>query len=118
MSNYRIQRINSEAQKALSDIIGNRVRDPKLTDMVTVTRVDTDPDLKNARVYISIYSDDAARKKQNLDAVVRSGGFIRHELARELSSIRQIPMLHFFLDDSIRGGDRIEELLRQINQKS
>lgn len=114
MSKYRIQRVNSEFQKALTGIIG-RLKDPRLTDMVSVTRVDVDQDLKNGKVYLSIFSADQESKQANLEAIASGAGFIRRELAREIPHIRQIPSLTYHIDDSLDYSDKINKIISGLN---
>ena len=116
MANYRMQRVNSEVQKAVMEIINSSVKDPRLTDMVSVTRADVDQDLKNAKIYLSIYSNDPARKQGNFDAIKGSAGFIRHELAKILPHIRQVPVLNFYIDESLDYSDKINKILLDIKK--
>ena len=116
MSNYRMQRVNSEVQKAVMEIINNSVKDPRLTDMISVTSAEVDQDLKNAKIYLSVYSADPVRKQANFDAVKNSAGFIKHELSRKLPHIRQVPNLNFFIDESLDYSDKINRILNDIKK--
>ena len=117
MANYRMQRVNSEVQKAVMEIINNSVKDPRLTDIISVTGAEVDQDLKNAKVYLSIYSNDPARKQSNFDAIKSSAGFIKRELSKKLPHIRQVPNLNFFIDESLDYSDKINRILDDINKK-
>ena len=117
MSNYRIQRVNAEIQKELTQIL-REVKDPRLTDMVTVTAVNVEPDLKTGKAFVSIYSPTKERKMQNLEAIKASAAFIRGALAHRIPQIRQIPRLTFHLDESLDYGERIDKLLDDINKKN
>ena len=117
MANYRMQRVNSEVQKAVTEIINSSVKDPRLTDMISVTGADVDQDLKNAKIYLSIYSPDPERKQANFNAVKNSAGFIKHELSKRLPHIRQVPNLNFFIDESLDYSDKINKLLDGIKKE-
>ena len=116
MSNYRMQRVNSEVQKAVMEIINNLVKDPRLTGMISVTSVVVDQDLKNAKVFLSIYSGDPASKQANFDAIKNSAGFIKRELSKKLPHIRTVPNLNFFIDESLDYSDKINRILTDINK--
>ena len=78
--NYRIERLNGDMQRVLADIIEHRIKDPRKTQLVGVTKVDIAKDLKTAKVYLSVLGDkDSALTTFN--TVVRSTGFIKSELA-------------------------------------
>jgi len=113
MSKYRIQRVNSEVQKELTQII-REIKDPRLTDMVTVTAVSVDPDLRAGKAYISVYAQTREKKMENLEAIKASAGFIRGALARRMPHIRQIPQLVYFLDESLDYGEKIDKLLDDL----
>jgi ribosome-binding factor A len=81
MANVRMSRINAEIQKRIAEIVTNKINNPDIDDMiVSVTRVDTAPDLETCKVYISILGSDEQRKKC-FDAIVKSAGYIRRELS-------------------------------------
>jgi len=107
-------RLNSEIQKALSEMLVGEIKDPRLDAMITVTKVATDEDLKNAKVWLSVYPNDAETKQNNLAAVVASSGFLRSGLARRLPNIRQTPALKFFLDESLDYGEKINKMLDDL----
>lgn len=110
---YRSERINSEMQRSLSVTIQNKVKDPRITGMISVTKVDCAKDLKTAKVYVSIYGGES-EKKAAFAAVVSSAAFIRKELAADFKDIRTVPVLSFILDESGAYGERIDSLLDSI----
>ncbi|MDR1093389.1 MAG: 30S ribosome-binding factor RbfA [Clostridiales bacterium] len=116
MGNYRIQRVNAEFQRQLTEIL-REVKDPRLTDMVSVTAVSVDADLRTGKVFLSVYSATREKKMENLEAVRSGAGFIRRELARRVPHIRQIPVLQYVLDESLDYGERIDKLLSDIKNK-
>ena len=111
--NYRMDRINSEMQKCISDIINNKIKDPRVCGMISVLSVNCAKDLKTAKVYLSIYgAKDQA--KSAFDAIVRCSGFIRREMSQTLKDIRTIPTITFYLDDSMEYSAKIDSILEDI----
>ena len=108
MANNRIGRINEEIQRELSTLIRS-VKDPRVTGMISVTAVDTTPDLKFAKIYISVL--DKSDCTQVLKGLKSASGWLRRELGHALN-LRYTPELTFVRDDSIDQGAHILELLR------
>lgn len=111
MANNRIGRINEEIQRELSTLIRS-VKDPRVTGMISVTAVDTTPDLKFAKIYISVL--DKGDVNQVLKGLKSASGWLRRELGRSLN-LRYTPELTFVRDDSIDQGAHILDLLRNPN---
>ena len=109
---YRIERINSEMLKSISDIIANRVKDPRVEDMVSVLEVDVTKDLKYAKVYVSIYGDNA---EGTLAALNKCAGFIRKELSVDFRDLKSVPQLTFILDTSEQYSQKINTILKDLN---
>ena len=108
MASNRIGRINEEIQRELSALIPN-VKDPRVTGMISVTAVDTTPDLRYAKIYISVL--DKSDCAQVLKGLKSAAGYLRRELGRALQ-LRYTPELTFVRDDSIDKGAHILEMLR------
>lgn len=115
MAGNRIERVNTEILRALSDIINNRVKNIADYGMFNILRVDTTTDLKHCKVNISIFCQDEEKKKEGFDALVKASGFIRRELAHEVN-LRQVPELHFILDDSMEYSMHINKILQELNK--
>ena len=113
--NYRVERVNSELQKCISTIIRDKVKNPNVTEMISVTGVSTSKDLKNAKVFISLYGDKS-KFQSTFDALVRCEGFIRHELSVEFAHLRTIPELRFVMDNSASYGEHIDSLIEEIKE--
>ena len=111
MASNRLGRINEEIQRELSALIPT-VKDPRVTGLISVTRVETTPDLHFAKIYVSILD------KTEADSVIKglksAGGYLRRELSRALN-LRHTPELIFERDDSIDHGAHILEMLRDPN---
>ena len=108
MASNRIGRINEEIQRELSSLI-RTVKDPRVTGMISVTAVNTTPDLKFCKVYISVL--DKSDVAQVLKGLKSASGYLRRELGRALN-LRDTPELTFVRDDSIDQGAHILEMLR------
>ena len=107
----RMDKINEELKKELSLIIDNNLKNPHITGMISVTKVKTSPDLRYARVYISLLN--CKNVKETLDGLKSASGFMRSELARRIN-LRYTPELRFEIDDSMEYGARIESILKEI----
>ena len=110
MKGKRTDRLNSEFRKLIYDVISSRINSPEITEMFSVTEVDVSPDLKHAKVYVSVYSTSDERAKKTFDAIAKSSPEIRRELAR-LSSIRYVPELRFYQDGASAYGNKIDKIL-------
>ncbi|HKL73834.1 MAG TPA: 30S ribosome-binding factor RbfA [Clostridia bacterium] len=110
----KIERIDSELMRELSSIIIYELKDPRLSTMVTITGVQTTKDLKTAKVFVSIFSNDSA--KDVLAALNGASGFIRSKLFDRLK-IRMVPYFTFLEDSSIEQGFKIEKILKELNVK-
>lgn len=108
MAGNRMGRINEEIQRELASLIPG-VKDPRVTGLISVTAVDTTPDLKYAKIFISIL--DKNDGDQVLKGLKSAAGWLRRELGRALQ-LRYTPQLSFVMDDSIDKGAHILTLLR------
>lgn len=108
MASNRIGRINEEIQREMSSLI-RTVKDPRVTGMISVTAVETTPDLKFAKIYISVL--DKSDCAQVLKGLKSASGYLRRELGRSLN-LRNTPELTFVQDDSIDKGAHILDMLR------
>ncbi|MCD8004965.1 MAG: 30S ribosome-binding factor RbfA [Oscillospiraceae bacterium] len=108
MAGNRIGRVNEEIQRELSALL-RRVKDPRVTGLVSVTAVETTPDLRYARVFVSVADKSAAA--QVLAGLKSASGWLRRELGQALS-LRYTPELIFQRDDSIDKGAHILDMLR------
>ena len=108
MASNRIGRINEEIQREMSSLIRS-VKDPRVTGLISVTAVETTPDLKFCKIFISVL--DKSDVNQVLKGLKSASGFLRRELGRTLN-LRNTPELSFVRDDSIDKGAHILDLLR------
>jgi ribosome-binding factor A len=117
MKSYnRSDRIGQQIKRELSEIIQrNEIKDDRLGGLISITEVRVSGDLRNVKVYFSVYGEEA-QKVGTLAALEGAAGFLRGELCRRLG-IRFAPELVFKLDDSLERGQRVTELLEKIKNK-
>ncbi len=108
----RQQRVAELLHEEISLLLVRELRDPRL-EGVTVTDVEMSPDLRHARVFISVLGDEEAQQAA-IAGLEHAAGFLRRALAARLE-LRRVPDLSFRLDTSIARGQRIMELLEQIH---
>ena len=108
MPGNRIGRINEEIQRELAALIPT-VKDPRVTGMISVTRVDATNDLRYAKVYVSMLDKSSA--KEVVKGLKSAAGYLRREVGHALD-LRYTPELLFIEDDSIDRGAHILEMLR------
>lgn len=110
----RMDRVNEQLKKEISIIIDENLKNPNITGIISVTKVRTSPDLKFARVYISLLNSKS--KKNTLEGLKNASGYIRTELAKRVN-LRYTPELTFEIDESMEYGSRIENILKEIMPK-
>ncbi len=108
MRGARMRRVDEAMRAVLSDAIATDLKDPRV-GFVTVTGVKTSPDLRHARVYVSVLGDDPTRQA-SIDGLRSAHGFLQRRLATELT-LKHTPSLTFEYDDSVDRGMRISRLL-------
>ena len=109
MASNRIGRINEEIQRELASLIRN-VKDPRVSGrMISITAVETTPDLRYAKIFVSML--DKSDTKEVIKGLKSASGYLRRELGRALS-LRYTPELQFEQDDSIIKGTHILQMLR------
>ena len=114
MASNRIGRINEEIQKELSSLIRN-LKDPRVqSTMISITRVETTPDLRYAKVYASFLQEDKAADA--LKGLQSASGYLRRELGSSLN-LRYTPQIQWALDDSITYGAKMLKLINSLEVK-
>lgn len=110
-------RINGEVQRELSMLISRgEIKDPRINTMTSVVAVEVAPDLKHAKVYISVLGDEESRKA-TLAGLKSAAPFIRGQLARSIN-LRNTPELTFIMDQSIEYGVNMSKLIDEVNHVS
>ena len=114
MASNRINRINEEIQKELSSLL-RTVKDPRVQDtMISITRVETTPDLRYTKVYVSFLQEE--RVKDAMAGLKSAGGWLRRELGSHLQ-LRYTPELVFEIDHSIEYGAHISQVISALEIK-
>ena len=115
MASNRINRINEEIQKSLAENLRN-VKDPRVSGtMISVTKVETTPDLRYAKVYVSFLVEDKANDA--MKGLKSAAGWLRREVGNDLK-LRYTPEIMWALDDSITYGARLLSLINSLEVKS
>jgi ribosome-binding factor A len=110
MATARMRRVNEAIREILGDAIATELKDPRI-GFVTVTDVETSPDLRTARVYVSVLGSESERER-TLAGLNSSHGFLQGKIASAVR-MKRTPTLTFEYDESTERGDRISRLLGQ-----
>lgn len=107
-------RVNTEVQKVLSTLINREIKDPRINPMTSVVAVEVAPDLKTAKVFISVLGDQES-KDSTLRGLKSASSFMRGQLAKTLN-LRNTPELTFVIDNSIEYGVHMSKLIHEVNK--
>ena len=113
MPSNRMNKIDEELKKEISSIISLELKNPHLTGLISVSKVKTTPDLRFARVYVTMINEKS--KKENLTILKQSSGYIRSAIAKKIN-LRYTPELIFEFDESLEYGSRIDAILENITK--
>lgn len=108
--------VSQEVRRELSRLILEEVKDPRIAQLTTVTDVYVAPDLKTAKVYVSVYGDEAV-KKETFAGLRNAAPFLRSMLAKNLN-MRHTPQLFFTADDSLEYGMRMDALIASVSAQN
>src|SRR5579863_9698367 len=108
VAGHRHERLAGEIRQEISAMLAGELKDPRLAGLATVTEVRMSPDLKQAKVYVSVFGTPAEQDSA-LKGLRSAAGFVRHELSERLQ-IRRAPELFFVLDRSEEYAQRIDQL--------
>ncbi len=109
----RYERLNEELKKTISEILRD-LRDPRVTDMVTIMNVEVTNDLKWAKVMVSVYDTSEQARAEAVTALNNANGFIAREIGRRMQ-IRRLPQLKFVLDSSIEYSVHISKIIAGLH---
>lgn len=112
MSRRRIERLNEQLKREVTDILRNHVRDPRV-GVLTITGVEAAPDLSSARMHVHAMEEDEGRRAELMEGLRAAAPFVRGEIGRRLH-IRRAPELIWAWDDSFEHAQRIERLLAEV----
>lgn len=107
-------RINGEVQKELSRLIATEMKDPRIHPMTSVVAVEVAPDLKHAKVFISVLGDEEARE-ETYKGLKSAAPYMRSQLAKTIN-LRNTPELTFIMDQSIEYGVNMSKLIDDVNK--
>ena len=110
MNEKREKRLNNEFQREIYDILKNRVKSVEITEIFSISEVRVTNDLKYAKVFVSVFSTDEAKKNATFAAIKSAAKFVRSELSKVMR-IRTVPELEFILDGSEEYGNKIDNIL-------
>ena len=115
MSGERMRRVDVAMRQVLGDALAQDLKDPRV-GFVTVTDVKTSPDLRHARVYVSVLGDEPAQQA-TLDGLRSAHGFLQSRVADELR-LKRTPELTFELDHTAERAARLEEILHEEERRA
>ena len=107
--------INSEVQREMSSIIREDLKDPRIHPMTSVMAVEVTPDLKFAKIFVSVLGNDEEKEK-TMEGLKKSASFARHQLAKRMN-LRNTPELTFVLDTSIEYGVTMSKKIDELKEK-
>lgn len=113
----RTDRLDSEYRKEISAIIAGPLKNraPDLKGMVSVTEADVAPDLKTAKIYVSVYAVSPEEKANTLALLKENAGFIRKELS-QVMRMRTVPVLTFLEDRSMEYGAKMDDIFAKLHK--
>lgn len=115
MNIKRINRISGEVKKVVSEIIDQDLKDPRIKDMTTVTKVEVTRDLSFAKIYISVLGDQKD-KSETLEGLNSAKGYIRKEIGSKID-LRHAPQPVFYLDESIEQAINMSKLIEEVKKQ-
>lgn len=107
----RTKRIAEEIRKVIGNMLISGIKDPRINSMVSVTEVEVTSDLSYAYVYVSILGGD---EEESLEGLKSASNFLRKEVSKSVK-LRHTPQIIFKVDDSIKKGMYMEELIKKVN---
>lgn len=114
MAGYKTDRIASDIQRELASIL-RTIKDPRVSDFVSIVKVDVSNDLSVAKIYVSSI-DGAESTTSSVKGLDNAQGFIKRELSKRLK-LRKMPELKFLADDSIAHSAHIADVLKSLKEK-
>lgn len=114
MAGFKINRVTSDIKLALSDIL-REVKDPRVSKLLSIVKIDVSGDMSYAKVYVSAI-EGKEKTQESVKALKGAAGFVRHELGARLS-LRKVPELRFIADDSIEMSAKISKIVNNFDKK-
>lgn len=111
MAGFRINRVNEDVKRELTDIM-RQLKDPRITSLLTIIKVDVSNDLSHCKVYISSL-EGLEKAKEAVKGLTSANGYIKHEINSRLK-MRRVPDFHFIADDSTEYSANISKKLYEL----
>ncbi len=111
----RTERLDSVIQQEISQLLREQVNDPRLSSLISITKVSTSADLRHTKIFISSIGDNVD-KKEILQGFTAASGFLRSQLATRLQ-LKHMPELSFQFDDSIERAAKVLRLIDEVASK-
>ena len=117
MKPSRTERLASEYRREIANIISGALKnkDPQLKGLFSVTEADVAPDLKTAKIFVSVYGSSKEEQARTFQIIRENAGFIRHELSLVMR-MRTVPALTFLPDTSMEYGSKMDELFAKLHK--
>lgn len=117
MKGIRGERLEGEFRKEIYKVITGKLKNkyPELSTIISVTAADIAPDLKSAKIYVSVFDTDKQKAENTFEIIKENAGFIRFELAAVMR-IRTVPELRFYKDGSMEYGEKIDKILSGLSE--
>jgi len=109
----RLEKVSRTIRDTVSEVIQNQLSDPRIRGLISVTRVKVAADFSTAHIYLSIIGIDTKQQQLSTQAIQHAAGFIQSRLASVLST-RSCPILNFTLDDSLKKGSEVLNIINQL----
>ncbi len=112
MASYRLDKISAQIKDEMSLMLMHKIQDPRFS-LITVTNVKVSPDIKQAKIYLSVYKKEL--RLELLETVNGLKGYFRSQLASKMKT-RYVPELVFFIDDTMDYVEKMEGLFKKIHE--
>lgn len=117
MGQYRMQRLDSQLRDEISSLLlRGEIKDPRVSNFLSINRVDVSSDLSYAKVYVSTFLSDAQLEK-GVDGLNNAAGFIQSSIAKKLR-IRKFPKFTFVVDKGMKEGFHMVQRLTELEKES
>jgi ribosome-binding factor A len=111
----RVERVNSLLVEVIAEVVMREVKDPRIPGLITITRVEISPDLRQAKVFFSVIGDEKT-KKLTLQILQEAAGYIAITASKKVV-LKYFPQLTFKIDDTLEKHQRIDDLLKKIEDE-
>ena len=116
MASRRLEKVSKMIRSTISEVIREHISDPRVKGMISVTRVDPAPDLRSAKVYLSILGVDETQEQLSFKGIQSASGYIRTCLSQRMT-MKMCPALDFYLDKGLKKSFETMQLINQVSQE-